>query len=67
MGYQLGIFQFILNALTHWATVQNVWKEIAENLDFVENSDFIRESIEAAFHGCSVINSQENTCGGVVL
>ena len=47
--------------------VENAWEEIAENLDFVENSDFIRGSTEAAVRSCCGINSQENTHGGVPL
>ena len=38
-------------------------KKIAENLDFVENSDFIRGSTGAGFRMCSSLNSQENTRG----
>ena len=41
--------------------------KIGENLDFVENSNFIRESTEAAVRRFSVINSQENTCDRVEL
>ena len=41
--------------------------KIGENLDFVENSNFIRESTEAAVHRFSVINSQENTRDRVEL
>ena len=40
-------------------------EKIGENLDFVENSNFTRESTEAAVRGFSVINSQENTRGRV--
>ena len=40
-----------------------VEKKIAENLDFVENSDFIRGSTGAGFRMCSSLNSQENTRG----
>ena len=47
--------------------VQNSRKKIPENLDFVENTIFITESTEAAVHGCSGINSQENTLGEVLL
>ena len=36
-------------------------EKIGENLDFVENSNFTRESTEAAVHGFSDLNSQENT------
>ena len=42
--------------------VQNIWEKIAGNLDFVENSNFIRESTETDVHGCSGTNSQEITC-----
>ena len=38
-------------------------KKIKENLDFVENfvenSNFIRESTDAGFRGCFAVNSQE--------
>ena len=47
--------------------VQNVWAKIAENLDFVENSNFILRSTKAADRGYSRINSQENTRDGVLL
>ena len=47
--------------------VQNAWENIAENLGFVENSNFIRESTEAAVSRFSAVNSHENTCGGVQL
>ena len=46
---------------------QNVWDKIAENLDFVENSNFIRGSTEVAVRGCPGENSQENTRGRVLL
>ena len=36
--------------------VQNVLEEITENLGFVENSNFIRGSAEAAVRRCSGIN-----------
>ena len=41
-------------------------KKIGQNLDFVENSNFIRESIGAGFRGFSAVNSQENTHGGAL-
>ena len=47
--------------------VQNVWEKIAENLGFVENSNFFRRSTEAAVHGCSGITSNKNTYGGVFI
>ena len=47
--------------------VQNAWENIAENLGFVENSNFIRESTEAAVSRFSVVNSHESTCGRVQL
>ena len=38
-------------------------KKITENLDFVENfvenSNFTRESTDASFRGCFAVNSQE--------
>ena len=50
-----------------WDMVLNIWEKITENLSFiVENSNFIRGSMEAAV-GYSVINLNENTCGGVLL
>ena len=42
-------------------------KALGENLDFIETSNFISESTEIAARGCSGINSQVNTCGGVLL
>ena len=42
-------------------------EKIGENLDFVKNSNFIRESTEAAVRRFSVINSQENTRDRVKL
>ena len=33
--------------------VQNVWEEIIENLNFVENSNLMRGSTEEALLGCS--------------
>ena len=48
--------------------VQNIWEKITENFSFIEgNSNFISWSEEAAVRGCSSINSNENTCGGVLL
>ena len=46
---------------------QKVCAKIAENLDFVESSNVTRESTEAALLGCSGINLQEHTRGGVLL
>ena len=40
--------------------VENSWGKISENLDFVENSKFIRESAEAAVCGCFGENSLES-------
>ena len=48
-------------------TVQNVWEKIAENLDFVENSNFIRGNTEAVVRCCSGVNCQKNIHGGVLL
>ena len=39
--------------------VKNVWEKIAENVDFVEKRNFVKESTEASVQGCSGINSQE--------
>ena len=36
-----------------WEMVQNVYGKIAETLGFVEHSNFIRGSTEAAVTGCS--------------
>ena len=47
--------------------VQNVLEKVAENLDFVENSNLIRESTETAVCRCSGIYSQENIRGGALL
>ena len=46
---------------------QNFWGEITENLGFVENSNFIRGSTDAAVRGCSGINSKENTRGRILV
>ena len=46
---------------------QSVCEKIAENLYFVESSNFIRESTEAAFLGRSGINLQEHAQGGVLI
>ena len=40
--------------------VENSWGKIPENLDFVENSKFIRESAEAAVCRCFGENSLES-------
>ena len=37
--------------------VLNVWEKVGENLCFVENSNFIKGSTEAAVRGCSSVNS----------
>ena len=42
---------------------QNDCEKIAKNLDFV----VVRESTEAADHGCSGIKLQESTSGGVLI
>ena len=44
-----------------------MWEKIAENLDFVENSNLIRGITEALVCSCSRVNSQENTHGKVLL
>ena len=41
--------------------IQNMWEEIIESLDIVENCNFIRGRTEAAIRDCS----HENTCNGV--
>ena len=40
---------------------------MSKNIDFVENSNFIRGSIEAAARGYSGINLQKITHGGIPL
>ena len=47
--------------------VQKVFEKIVDNLDFVENINYIRESSETAVHGFSGINLHENTSAGVLL
>ena len=47
--------------------VQIVWEKYGENLDFVENSNFIKEDAEGAVCGCSGINLQKNTHRGILL
>ena len=47
--------------------VKNVWGKTAENIDFVENSNFIRENTEAPVRGCSSVNWQGNICGRFLL
>ena len=44
-----------------------VWEKTAEYFDLAENSNFIRETTKTVVRGCSGINLQENTRGGVVL
>ena len=43
--------------------IKNVWEKIAENLDFVKSSNFIRGSAKAAVPNCSGVNCQENIHG----
>lgn len=45
--------------------MQNVWEKLPQNLDFAENSKFIRASTEAAFRVCYGENLQKNISGGV--
>ena len=47
--------------------MQNVWDKIAESLNFVENINFIRESIVAAACRYSGTNLQKITQGGLPL
>ena len=47
--------------------IQNIWGKIAENLNFVENINFIRESIVAAACGYSGTNLQKITQEGLSL
>ena len=35
-----------------WDTVQTVWEKNTENIDFIENGNFIRENAEAAVRRC---------------
>lgn len=42
-------------------------RKLQKPLGSVENSTFIRVSAEAAVGVCSVINSKENTRGGVLF
>ena len=35
-----------------WDTVQIVWEKNTENIDFIENGNFIRENAEAAVRRC---------------
>ena len=46
---------------------QKICAKIAENLDFLESSNVTRESTEPAVLGCSGVNLQEHTRGGVPL
>ena len=46
---------------------QIVWEKVAENLDFVEDNNFIRENTETAVRGCSSVNINEITRSGVLL
>ena len=47
--------------------VKKVFEKIVDNLDFVENINYIRESSETAVLEFSGINLQENTSAGVLL
>ena len=47
--------------------MQNVWDKIAESLNFVENINFIRESIVAVACRYSGTNLQKITQGGLSL
>ena len=47
--------------------LQKVFEKIVDNLDFVENINYIRESSETAVHEFSGINLHENTSAGVLL
>ena len=46
---------------------QKVFEKIVDNLDFVENINYIRESSETAVRKFSGVNLQENTHAGVLL
>ena len=47
--------------------MQIVWEKNTENIDFIENGNFIRENAEGAVRGCSGINPQKTTRGGGLL
>ena len=47
--------------------VQSIWAKTTENFDFVENSNIITRSAEAAVRRCSGEKSQKNTEDGVLL
>ena len=46
---------------------KNVWQEIAENLQLLEHSNFIRGSIESSVREWPAINLEDNTNCGVQL
>ena len=50
-----------------WKKETLIEKKIAENLDFVENSNFIKGSTDAGFWVCPGVDSQESTCGGALF
>ena len=51
-----------------WDMVQNIYKKVSVNLNFVENNNLITESTEAAVHSkFSGINSKGNIRGRVLL
>ena len=45
--------------------VQKVWEKTAENLDFIEYSNFIWETTEAAFRRCSDIKFHYGKIAGI--
>lgn len=50
-----------------WDIVQNIRETNAENVDLIENRNFIRECAEGAVRGCCGINSGGNNRGWVLL
>ena len=45
---------------------ENFGQKIAEDLEFVEYSNFIRRSTESDVRWCRGIDSEENTCGRIL-
>ena len=51
-----------------WDMVQNIYKKVSENLNFVENNYLVTESTEAAAHSRFYgINSKKNIRGRFLL
>ena len=47
--------------------LKDVWVKIAENLDFVKNSNFTGGKTAAPVRGCYGVNLQGNTRDGILL